>query len=706
MKRICLFAGYNYNNILSQYVVDYLRELSQYCDIYYLADGSLDTEKLSAIKPYVRGAWVENHKKYDFGSWSLLANKYVGWDKISEYDELIMANDSMFCVNSFKPVFERMDKRKELDMWGLAAADDVNTTEFSTFDKYLAKNSPNFYVGSYFIALRKKMFATQDFQNFINSVNVTTNRQYVAKLYEFELLKFAIRRNFKIGCFDNNVWRFSSVYMHDAFNMIKSGFPLLKVRIFVDNLGGHKWMRELAEETEQFCPVKYMEYVRQIQSERPCRIPPEKERNKKTVKKFVKRYMSCKLIDDAFHIKTYKKIFSLKNLHRFMKYILPPAAQDFFYALGHKPHSIRNTNKIRFSLRKPPKYNGFYPSNIKGYKKAQLQRAQNLASSQNMIIFFNIMREGISGGMLSIERFVRHSMQFAKENNFDVVVSGVPLENAVINNPFFDYQTPPVDFEYIVKYTHPQKLQLNIPECFVPYFVTGLTREMYTWLWSIPDLRINILNQNDDMMPCQHFIEELRTLCNNKLTITVAHKRYCTKEKAKQYKCPVYLLTPFLPEFIRTPVQNKRKIIVLSPDEHEYRPVLTDLIKKQLPDYSIRVVKNMTLDEYKRLISDAMFTITFGEGYDGYFLEPYLSDSIGFCVLNETFFPKQFKPFEATYESWTALINNIVDDIRKYESDPALYKEISEKGEKEIRKFTNNNQSNQDLAQFYARFLK
>ena len=33
MKKICLFAGYNYSNIVSEYVLDYLKELSKYADI-------------------------------------------------------------------------------------------------------------------------------------------------------------------------------------------------------------------------------------------------------------------------------------------------------------------------------------------------------------------------------------------------------------------------------------------------------------------------------------------------------------------------------------------------------------------------------------------------------------------------------------------------------------------------------------------------
>ncbi|MBR2430245.1 hypothetical protein IKB17_02125, partial [bacterium] len=288
---------------------------------------------------------------------------------------------------------------------------------------------------------------------------------------------------------------------------------------------------------------------------------------------------------------------------------------------------------------------------------------------------------------------------------FDVVLSGIPLNNACIYNSYFDYSLEPIDFRYIAEYCKPEKLTLNIPECFIPLFLNEIPEKTYVWLFSIKDLRINILNQNDELMPSQACIEELRTLCNNKLTMTAAHKSYCTKEKAEQYKVPVYLLTPFLPEFIRTPFEQKEKTIVLSPDACEYKETLLQIFKKELPEYKIVTVEKMHLNDYKKLISKALFTITFGEGYDGYFLEPYLSDSISFCVLNKTFFPNDFKKQPTTYSSWSELLNNIVNDIKIYEKDKELYEKISNDCENEIRKFTNNNQSNKDLNAYYERFI-
>ena len=95
MKRICLFAGYDSNNIIHDYVIYYLKELSTVADVYYMADNEISDEEKEKIAPYVKEAYGFNHKKYDFGSWQELI-KIIGWEKLSEYDELILANDSVF----------------------------------------------------------------------------------------------------------------------------------------------------------------------------------------------------------------------------------------------------------------------------------------------------------------------------------------------------------------------------------------------------------------------------------------------------------------------------------------------------------------------------------------------------------------------------------------------------------------------------------
>jgi len=60
---------------------------------------------------------------------------------------------------------------------------------------------------------------------------------------------------------------------------------------------------------------------------------------------------------------------------------------------------------------------------------------------------------------------------------------------------------------------------------------------------------------------------------------------------------------------------------------------------KQVAGLSVQIIRNLTYDQYKSLVSRAKWALTFGEGLDGYFIEPVFSGAIAFAVYNEQFLP-------------------------------------------------------------------
>ncbi|GHV20499.1 hypothetical protein FACS189494_04380 [Spirochaetia bacterium] len=394
----------------------------------------------------------------------------------------------------------------------------------------------------------------------------------------------------------------------------------------------------------------------------------------------------------------------IKHIIKFLlpPFILYPFIVLYRYAKYLKHRFIDRKTFLRFSLKAKPE-SGYYPNHIRGYVKCQTALAKNLKNPRCVVIFFNVIQEWISGGMMSIDRLAVHSQEYAA--GFTVIQSGLPIPLACIKNPYYDWGVPVIDFKYIIKYVHPKTLRLNIPECFVQCFLNDLTAGIITYLRAIPNLSINILNQNDRIMPNQHSIEELRTLANGRLTITAAHRRYCTKEKEIMYGAPVYMLTPFLPNFYRLNFNQKENIIIISDDAHHMKERIIEQINNNLPCFKTVIIQNMHFEDYKKLVSKAKFAISFGEGFDGYFLEPYLSNSIGIAVRNNVFFPKDFKHVPTVYESWEQLYRNIITDIKKWAYNEKLYCEIQSGVEAELSRFCNNEQSEKDLAAYYERLL-
>ena len=130
---------------------------------------------------------------------------------------------------------------------------------------------------------------------------------------------------------------------------------------------------------------------------------------------------------------------------------------------------------------------------------------------------------------------------------------------------------------------------------------------------------------------------------------------------------------------------QKENIIILSPDEIEKKIYPTEItreqivakFKKELPNYKLITIKDMKYDVYKKNIGKAKFAITFGEGLDGYFIEPILSGGIGFAVKNSIFFNHHFENAETVYSDYDTLYTTIIEDMKKLDNE-IMYNKLNE----------------------------
>lgn len=674
-SRICLFAGYNANGEVAEHVLDYLNELRNHADIFYLADGELKPGEIEKLKNYCVNAWVLNHGKYDFGSYSELAQNYVGWDRLRHYTEVIFANDSCFCLQKFDPVFSKMDE-EQCDVWGLLATDENNKDYLYTLDEYLGipkKKIPLFCLGSYFIVFRHSVINDPKFIKFINSVSKEDCRHAVCIKYEMGLTELLMKGKFKISAFIKIVYRNVSIYDQQAFRLLKKGLPLLKARIFTDNPLSIQHLEIWPDIIESYTNNKKIhDYLTQIRGSQTSLIASQ---------------TNIPVIATDWVPPICKKLYKM-DLRSAAKLILPPIVVY---------HCLRMRNAVK-SWRQHKQ-----PLRVEG---RQLM-VNSLNASEFIVIYFNVACDTIGGGMLSINRFAEHSKAISKELGFDVMVSGVPLDKPPVVYSMFEASLPMIHLSEISKRISPKRAILNIPEHYLPHFIQGLNETYMRWLKGIPWLQINILDQNHEYFPDRYYIECCREITDD-VTITTAHIRYTTQDLSSKYDCPVALLTPFLPEFYKTPFELKKKTILLSPDENlpqggPSRRQIIDLLKHSLSEFEVKIIQGLTLEEYKKLISHSRYVITFGEGYDGYFVEPFLSESIAFAVFNDTFFPDDFRGSPTVYKSWDELFQNIVADIRTLDSNPSMYRDISAKTYDLIKMHTNNNIALQNLRDFYAR---
>jgi hypothetical protein len=656
--------------------MDYLGELARHSTVFYLADGVLEEEELKKLRTVCRDAWSIEHGKYDFGSYSELARTLVGWDRIECFDEVILANDSCFCVKSFDAVFATMDA-EDCDFWCLLATDEDNKEGLYTFEKYMtipSRKVPRLCFGSYFLAFRAPVVRDLEFRSFLDSVKRQPDRMAVCWHYEMGLTRFLKEKGFGLSSYVKTVYKNVAIYGEQAFRLFKKGFPLLKTRIFRTNPLGVANLEDWpALVSEYVGNDRVLSYLPQIRSEHASTRNPSRRARVATV------------LDDW----------------------LPPI--------------LRNGPRAAAKLLAPPvlvaRYRAARKHTPKGLRRRGASSARravvdeiltSVSRSDDLVIFFNLAYDTIGGGMLSINRFAAASARLGRELGFDVLVSGIPLEENVVDYSMFESAAPMIAFSDIAARLRPRKVVLHLPEYSIPVFLDQLTDEELRWMKSRPHLRLNILDQNHDLLPGREVIERLRDISDD-VTLTTAHVGYTSARTASETDCPVSLLTPFLPNCLRVPFDEKEMTIAVSPDPGPMEPeeirkqVILDSLTRSLPRYRLVTVENMPLEAYKRLAAQARFTVTFGEGYDGYFVESFLSGSVAFAVYNDRFFPDEFRTAPTVYSSWQELRGKIVADIRTLEANGERYRSVQQSTERTIRRYANDELSMANLRDFYDR---
>ena len=120
MKSICIFAHFNKNNNLEEYVIDYLKAVKELVDeIIFVSTSDIKPYKIDLLNTIVNKIIIKENKGYDFGSWKeglfFIKKNYENLPK-----EIILCNDSCYISeNLFKKTVSSMRNNKKLDFWGI-----------------------------------------------------------------------------------------------------------------------------------------------------------------------------------------------------------------------------------------------------------------------------------------------------------------------------------------------------------------------------------------------------------------------------------------------------------------------------------------------------------------------------------------------------------------------------------------------------------
>jgi hypothetical protein len=287
----------------------------------------------------------------------------------------------------------------------------------------------------------------------------------------------------------------------------------------------------------------------------------------------------------------------------------------------------------------------------------------DLGKYQNLIVFLVPGIDLVTGGVMSIISIAEESRKLYAGSTTGVFVCPLPGEPPLAKFTKFDNDETVVDYRYLVsRCPNAKHLLLHIPEIYVGQVV----RRPQVFLRRFRGhIQFNVLLQNIDLAPSVSEVAALKQL--GLTTITTAHKAYSGQDTSLKYDCPVLHLSVWAsPEkFHRVLFDDKKKLIIVSPDKYGKRDEVLRALQAKLPDYKFLVIQNMPYRTYLATIAQAQFSLTFGEGLDGYFVEPVFSGGVGGAVFNSRFFSDDYRDLPFVYDSWDEVIKNFADDVKQ-----------------------------------------
>lgn len=345
----------------------------------------------------------------------------------------------------------------------------------------------------------------------------------------------------------------------------------------------------------------------------------------------------------------------------------------------------------------------------------KIQSKYNLSAykiAEKVVVFIEVEPYRMCGGQMSIFTLCKYSKELL-EPTVPVLMTTMPGFFTYAHNDNFENSIDIHRWQQIRKIIKGKsEVIIHIPESCVALsdkeiFISRLKKVDLKIFKTIGSLHINILNQNIEAMPDTHFVNKLREL-TCQLTQSVAHDRYCTQEVANKFNLPTNLFLAFieLPEVKHVPHAKKINIILFSPDLSPQGLRFKECFVRQLinkfPTFYVDRIWGMTYEEYIKKTALSKYVITFGEGFDGYFNNSAMIGTLCFAVYNDEYFPnKNWLEYRNVYNSFESMLDEIVDDIKFFESNTDEYYKVINEHRNQIDLLYSKEKVTIKLKQFY-----
>ena len=293
--------------------------------------------------------------------------------------------------------------------------------------------------------------------------------------------------------------------------------------------------------------------------------------------------------------------------------------------------------------------------------------------------------DAISGGIMSFYGIYKLSKELEYLHHRKVIAVTLHKYSTHSGFTMFDNDMPVIRYQAVQQII--SKNVEDCPECYVVDLIEHLSNDLYDPINIAKRKYLNILNQKIEIMPEPRVINVAKNYFDL-VTQTAAHYKYASKKDRDYYGIPTHLLIPpIYKNFVIRSYEEKENIFAYSYDESPIKEEVLNMIKDKFPYLDFVEIKNISFDDYLDLISRAKWCMTFGEGLDGYFSEPYDSGTISFAIWNEDYFTDMYAKIPTIIHETEAyqIANKVIAMMKKidnkanYESTVADVKRIHDK---------------------------
>lgn len=245
LKRLAVYVVYDKDGIVDDYIPYFLNELSFHIQHFIIVcNGMLSEAGKAKLLPFTNDIFVRPNIGFDVGAvQDVLLNLY-GWEKIYQYDELLICNDTVFGpLRSLSEVFEKMDQRK-VDYWGLI---EESSLGLHSLDLECPKENSPHHIQTCFYNVKKTLLHSRVFRNFWEGMDTINSVEQVTDQYVFGMTKTFAEHGFtyNVYCdmsslysdFIENNYLYTYIESMEVIGTIK--YPFINKRafsIFLDDL--------------------------------------------------------------------------------------------------------------------------------------------------------------------------------------------------------------------------------------------------------------------------------------------------------------------------------------------------------------------------------------------------------------------------------------------------------------------------------------